>query len=1163
MKTKLHKKSIFSLLALVLVIGLLPQMAICARAEHSSAYMEDSFLHADPVDTDEIPDLSVNRLSGQAAIAEHTVTSVEEFADILRYYTAARKGNFNVTYLSDVPPMEMDLSALCRQLDELLVAHTGVGSEGDYIYHHNAVHNHSAQYYGVDVQTGLYAWLFEFGDIVAMTTAEQEAQVTAKIAELFEEWQIYDKSDYHKIKLIYDYICSHVTYDHENLRDDQYTLKYTAYAALIQGTAVCLGYANLFYRMANDAGVDARIVTGMASADQHAWNIVRLDGGYYLLDSTWDAGVLPEYYDWFLLGEPDFYDHTPNDDWSTYNISRTNYLRPTATSITIQTLPTCLEYTQGDPLNFSGLALQLTYSDGYTGLVTGICGYSGFDSGTTGKQTVMLHYDGATATYDVEVHAGTVGWVYHDTWGDFTWTLTQDGVLTLSGEGPLKNEVFGYMDVRQWNAFVPWTAYAENITALVIEDGITSIGTKIFYSLYNLKSVTMANSVTKINEQAFSYCESLAQILLPDSVEHIDGYAFYYCTALSDIHIGPNVSFIGENCFYETSFYHNSANWKSNMLYLENNLLDVHTDWTTDTFEIPEGTVLIAQDALRLWYNMVTLKLPVSVKYINAGAFLNASDLQRVYYDGSTADWRKMQIGYHNTYFTVAEFVFAKTEYDFTISTDETLMIGHLNSNGGRFTISDDTLAETTYDYSGNGYILKPLRPGVVLLNVLDAWYNRVAIYTILIQEGAHKMEFVALLNPATCSQPGTEEYVCVYCGHKELVPTELAAHTLVYDPPVKETCETDGLTYGFHCQVCQYVSSPQQVIPATGHDFSGWILVHAPTATGPAEYQQNCRNCDTFETRQEYPEKVVIMAWPDKRTYVEGESFDPTGLEVNVLYSAGFYGVVTDYSITGYDSTPGTKTITITCGGKTATFTVYVTPKEHIMGPWTVIKAALCTEPGSQQRKCANCDHMETRDIPATGHQYTAAITSPTCTVDGFILETCTACSDSKTLIQPATGHRLENGICTVCGHVETVLLSGSITAFGEGTVTLTLTAHGAEKPLQTVTVDTGSYTLNVTPGQYILTVSKENHVTRQYTVTVEAEALTMDVKIHLIGDITGDGNVNIGDVAKLYAHIKGTSVLTDENIADLCDITGDGNVNIGDVAKLYAHIKGTSKLY
>lgn len=66
-----------------------------------------------------------------------------------------------------------------------------------------------------------------------------------------------------------------------------------------------------------------------------------------------------------------------------------------------------------------------------------------------------------------------------------------------------------------------------------------------------------------------------------------------------------------------------------------------------------------------------------------------------------------------------------------------------------------------------------------------------------------------------------------------------------------------------------------------------------------------------------------------------------------------------------------------------------------------------------------------------------------------------------------------------------------------------------------------------------------------------------------YLLGDITGEGKVNMGDVAKLYAHIKGTSILTEETGLDRCDITGEGKVNMGDVAKLYAHIKGTTKLY
>ena len=66
------------------------------------------------------------------------------------------------------------------------------------------------------------------------------------------------KTEYGKIKAIYDYICQHVTYDFANLNNDSYDLKYTSYAALVNGTAVCQGYSALFYRMALEAGLDAR-----------------------------------------------------------------------------------------------------------------------------------------------------------------------------------------------------------------------------------------------------------------------------------------------------------------------------------------------------------------------------------------------------------------------------------------------------------------------------------------------------------------------------------------------------------------------------------------------------------------------------------------------------------------------------------------------------------------------------------------------------------------------------------------------------------------------------------------------------------------------------------------------------------------------------------------
>lgn len=68
-------------------------------------------------------------------------------------------------------------------------------------------------------------------------------------------------------------------------------------------------------------------------------------------------------------------------------------------------------------------------------------------------------------------------------------------------------------------------------------------------------------------------------------------------------------------------------------------------------------------------------------------------------------------------------------------------------------------------------------------------------------------------------------------------------------------------------------------------------------------------------------------------------------------------------------------------------------------------------------------------------------------------------------------------------------------------------------------------------------------------------------EVVLMVKGDVTGDGKVNIMDVAKLYAHVKGTE-LTDPYALSCGDTTDDGKINIMDVAKLYAYVKGTASL-
>ena len=169
------------------------------------------------------------------------------------------------------------------------------------------------------------------------TTSQQETQLNSYIKNtILPQLALGGKTTYQKVQAIYNWITKNVRYDYAHLNDNTYKLQYTAYAAAINKTAVCQGYANLFYRLANDAGIDCRIITGTADGGNgvwgpHAWNIVKMDdGNYYCLDATWDEGRSS--YSYFLKGTAAFNkDHLVDTGekatyfWSQYPVSNTDF----------------------------------------------------------------------------------------------------------------------------------------------------------------------------------------------------------------------------------------------------------------------------------------------------------------------------------------------------------------------------------------------------------------------------------------------------------------------------------------------------------------------------------------------------------------------------------------------------------------------------------------------------------------------------------------------------------------------------------------------------------------------------------------------------------------------------------------------------------------------
>ena len=99
------------------------------------------------------------------------------------------------------------------------------------------------------------------------------------------------------------------------------------------------------------------------------------------------------------------------------------------------------------------------------------------------------------------------------------WHLTDDGVLTITGEGRMDNYYGG-----EYYIGGPWGH--DDIKRVIIGDSVTSIGNNAFIRCRSLTSVTIPNSITTIGNSAFVGCNSLTSVTIPNSVTTIDNSAF-------------------------------------------------------------------------------------------------------------------------------------------------------------------------------------------------------------------------------------------------------------------------------------------------------------------------------------------------------------------------------------------------------------------------------------------------------------------------------------------------------------------------------------------------------------------------------------------------------------------------------------------------------------
>ena len=92
-------------------------------------------------------------------------------------------------------------------------------------------------------------------------------------------------------------------------------------------------------------------------------------------------------------------------------------------------------------------------------------------------------------------------------------------------------------------------AYADQITTLTVNDGVTSIGTHAFDDFTHLSTVTLANSVTSIGLYAFQGCNSLSNLTFGSGLTTIGDYAFQGCSSLVTLSLPNSLTALGEYTF--------------------------------------------------------------------------------------------------------------------------------------------------------------------------------------------------------------------------------------------------------------------------------------------------------------------------------------------------------------------------------------------------------------------------------------------------------------------------------------------------------------------------------------------------------------------------------------------------------------------------------------
>lgn len=185
------------------------------------------------------------------------------------------------------------------------------------------------------------------------------------------------------------------------------------------------------------------------------------------------------------------------------------------------------------------------------------------------------------------------------------WSLDDEGTLTITGEGAIKD-----------SSSSPWAYF--KVSKVVIEEGVTRVGKRAFYGKKDIKEVVLPESLEVIGYEAFYGCAGLKEITIPTGVTEIEEYAFVNCTNLFKV----NTEDLSAWCsIYFKSAFANPL-FPARHLYLN--------DQKVMRLEIPEGVTSIGDFAFYTSPEFCSVKLPEGLESIGRFAFYDCAGVKEV-----------------------------------------------------------------------------------------------------------------------------------------------------------------------------------------------------------------------------------------------------------------------------------------------------------------------------------------------------------------------------------------------------------------------------------------------------------------------------------------------------------------------------------------------------